>query len=395
MVKASATKVAGGGGLDGYVLVLTDVTELGKAQAVVEQMVEQRTRELEETKTRLLASINSLKLGYLMTNAHPEVILGNHAAHKLLGLEDQDISLATIQRALGRALNLQSLVRACLRRHADQTAPSFDFNNRIIKPYVTPITEDGAPVGCVVLLEDITEGAILERAKDEFFAIASHELRTPLTAIRGNTSLIEQYYPNAVKDPQVKSMLHDIHASSIRLINIVNDFLDASQLEQGQMRFVPSAFDIGKIAATVLNEIRDSARAKNLYAELEPSDTIPFVWADPARTKQVLYNLVGNALKFTAKGGISLRLEQVEAGVKITVIDTGKGIPVDNQRLLFRKFQQASEKASLTRDATNGTGLGLYISQRLVEGMKGELKLEWSEPSRGTSFSFTLPLPPK
>jgi PAS domain S-box-containing protein len=396
-VKISASKITGAADhLEGYVLVLTDVTELGKAQAVVEQMVEQRTRELEQTKTRLLASINSLKLGFLMTDARPEIILGNQAAHQMLELKDADAAKITnIQKTLGRVFNLKSLVQACLRQSTDQTAPAFDYHNRIIKPYVTPITENGVAVGCVVLLEDITESVILERAKDEFFAIASHELRTPLTAIRGNTSLIEQYFPTAIKDPQVKDMIHDIHTSSIRLINIVNDFLDASQLEQGQIHLNPSAFDVGKVAAEVLTEVHPVARDKNLYAELEPSDTIPFVWADPARTKQVIYNLVGNALKFTEKGGVGIRLEQIEAGVKITVIDTGRGIAIDNQRLLFRKFQQAGDKTSLTRDATNGTGLGLYISQRLVSAMGGQLKLESSEPGRGTSFSFTLPLPPK
>src|SRR5213075_2929978 len=97
-------------------------------------------------------------------------------------------------------------------------------------------------IGTAILVEDVTEERVMARSKDEFFSIASHELRTPLTAIRGNTSLIQQYYKAQLKDGQLNEMVGDIHESSLRLIEIVNDFLDASRLEQGKMQFHPEPF---------------------------------------------------------------------------------------------------------------------------------------------------------
>ena len=233
---------------------------------------------------------------------------------------------------------------------------------------------------------------MLERSKDEFLSIASHELRTPLTAIRGNASLIKKYYGDQLPNSDIVEMVEDIHESAIRLIDIVNDFLDASSLEQGKMQMNPESFLPSEIIESVVHELNAWAESKEVQLQIDESVAkMPEVTADKHRIKQVLYNLIGNAVKFTNKKG-TVRVAATNDAHKVytRVIDTGKGMSPENQRLLFRKFQQAGV-SMLTRDNTNGTGLGLYISKLIIEQSEGTIKLESSEPGYGSTFTFSLP----
>jgi len=250
-------------------------------------------------------------------------------------------------------------------------------------------------IGWVVLIEDTTEATIQERSKDEFFSIASHELRTPLTSIKGNASMIMDFYKDALKDPQLKEMVDDIHTSAERLIEIVNDFLDLSRLEQGKMSFayVPTSLD--KVIEGVTYEMKVVLNEKKIYLKTDKLtlNSLPLVWADENRLKQVIYNLIGNAAKFTDEGGISITtsLSDDKTLIKVILTDTGRGMTEESQQLLFHKFQQASSSL-LTRDTTRGTGLGLYISKMIVESMGGKIALESSVVDKGSVFSFTVPV---
>jgi CheY-like chemotaxis protein/anti-sigma regulatory factor (Ser/Thr protein kinase) len=245
----------------------------------------------------------------------------------------------------------------------------------------------------VILIEDITEKEVLDRSRDEFFSIASHELRTPLTAIKGNTSMIMDFYAEALKDPELKSMVYDIHESSTRLIDIVNDFLDVSRLEQGKVSFTYEAVALEEIVEGVMYEMRAVLKEKKLSLEFNHKTlgNLPKIWTDKNRLKQILYNLVGNATKFTEKGSISIDVQPEKTHLRVRVIDTGRGISTENQKLLFHKFQQANTSL-LTRDTTRGTGLGLYISKMMAEMMDGEMGLEKSEEGKGSVFYFTVPI---
>jgi signal transduction histidine kinase len=268
------------------------------------------------------------------------------------------------------------------------------LDSKFLHLYAAPIFQPGQsePLGAVVLLEDVTEEKVMMRSKDEFFSIASHELRTPLTAIRGNTAMIKSYYPEILKDESLKEIIDDIHSSSIRLIEIVNDFLDASRLEQGKMEFNLEPIDIAPVIKSVVDEMAQVGNEKGIYIKTEiEADKYPLVMTDKDRIKQVVYNLIGNAMKFTEEGGITLRVEPSSGFIKILVEDTGRGIPADKQSLLFRKFQQAGNSL-ITRDTTRGTGLGLYISKLLAEKMGGKINLEHSEEGKGSVFSFTIPI---
>jgi signal transduction histidine kinase len=247
-------------------------------------------------------------------------------------------------------------------------------------------------IGYVFLVEDVTEAKVMERSRDEFFSIASHELRTPLTAIRGNSEMVLDMYADKVKDPDLKEMLVDIHSASIRLIDIVNDFLEVSRIEQGKVELRFENFNIQEVIHKVVKDMRNMVQQHNITLVYStPHTHLPMVRADKNRIEQVLINLIGNAIKFTQHGGITISAEAIESFIKVTVIDTGIGISPENQSRLFRKFQQAGE-SMIARDVTQGTGLGLYISQLLMSNMGGTIGLEKSTLGQGSVFAFTIPI---
>lgn len=379
---------------------------LRKEKAGVELKVQERTEELSEEQAKLQASINSLNVGFIMTDNNFEIVNINSTAKRILCITEFEKSLRSfseaganckledIEETLKGAIDLKSEIRKCLTYKNIVDIKEVNFGDRILHFFLSPIalyTNKLEIIGAVILVEDITEQKVIERSKDEFFSIASHELRTPLTAIRGNTALMKDYYYEQIKDKDLKLMIDDIHESSIRLIQIVNDFLDTSRLEQNRITFTNEDFDLPTLIDEVFKELTGNVTELGIYLKLKPSDVpIPLVFADRDRVKQVLFNLIGNAIKFTTKGGVTVVLEPKDALVKVNVSDTGRGIPAANRNLLFHKFQQAANSI-LTRDTTRGTGLGLYISKLLVEGMGGKLQLEKSEENVGSTFSFVLP----
>lgn len=180
--------------------------------------------------------------------------------------------------------------------------------------------------------------------------------------------------------------------SSVRLIHLVNEFLNTSRLEQGRMTFNLVANNIEHIINTVIFELDVSAKQKNIsIVYSQPNEPVPLVMSDPDKTKEILVNLVGNAIAYTDKGSIDIKVTKEDKFIKVAVSDTGKGIPEGNQQLLFRKFQQANTNI-YARDISNSTGLGLYISKLLVEAMGGTIYLDKSELDKGSTFVFTLPI---
>ena len=383
-----------GGKLVGAVKVFRDATIDKEAKKNIEKVVEERTRQLQEEKAKLLASIESLPRGFVLIDSQGKVILTNNLLGQILGKTPKEgFSLEVLQNVFGKSFDIKGNFKKIMAKEEKSVfVGALSWGSKFLEIFMVPVVTGGGNVGVIVLLGDVTEAKVLERSKDEFFSIASHELRTPLTAIRGNTSLIKDYFVKKVKDPEFINIIEDIHSSSIRLIGIVNDFLNVSRLEQGRMEYKKGKVDIVAAVKSVFEELGPSAEQKKLkLAFEEPKTRPPEVAADGEKVKEILVNLIGNAINYTVKGGVSVRLESQGNLLKVSVADTGRGIPLKNQSLLFRKFQQAG--ASLyTRDTTKGTGLGLYISKLMVEGMGGTIGLEVSKTGKGSVFFFTLPL---
>lgn len=239
--------------------------------------------------------------------------------------------------------------------------------------------------------KDAAEAA--NKAKGEFLANVSHELRTPLN---GMLSMLQLMEDSRMTDQQ-RELLDAAHNSGKALVRIISDILDFSRIDSGKMLLVEEPFDFKASILSGLRLFREEAEKKGLEFVIELDPAIPAVLrGDDTRVRQIVFNLVGNSLKFTTVGGITVTCalepdpQDGKAVIRITVTDTGTGIPKEKQGALFNVFTQVE---SFSRKKNTGTGLGLSIVKRLVDMMGGDVRLE-SEPGKGTSVSCVIVLEP-
>ena len=248
-----------------------------------------------------------------------------------------------------------------------------------------PMVEDGEVVGAVVVFEDVTARQEIERMKEEFVSVVSHELRTPLTSMRGSLGLLAA---GVVADlpPQAKGLVDMALANTERLVRLVGDILDLERLTAGQVRLVRAEHALCDVVATAVAAVSGLAEAAGVGVEQQVHDTT--AWFDSDRVVQVLVNLLGNAVKFTEPGGrVTVTAAPSGDEVRITVADTGRGIPAEKLREVFDRFAQV--ESGDARDK-GGTGLGLAISRSIVEAHGGRISVD-SEVGVGSTFTVLLP----
>jgi len=247
--------------------------------------------------------------------------------------------------------------------------------------------KEGRVVGCVVVFRDVTKAKEIDRMKDEFLSVASHELRTPMTAVKGYLSmLLEGDYGEVHKEwvEPIQTVMH----STERLINLVNDLLSVSRMQAGRIKFAMSDFGIAEVVEQEIAELKTIATDKGLTLEAHDLPRVS-VYADQDKIRQIINNLVGNAMKFTEKGGIVISGTTEGDLFKLFVKDSGMGMAPDFQNKLFGRFVQESTSV---KGRPAGTGLGLYISQQLSRQMGGDVWLVDSKDGEGSTFGFSIPI---
>jgi signal transduction histidine kinase/DNA-binding transcriptional ArsR family regulator len=291
------------------------------------------------------------------------------------GAQDYLLKTALTPHALGRAVE-NTIEKFRILRELDEQRAAVELRNHKLEVLRDELQSK---------VEDLADAT---KAKDRFLAVMSHEMRTPLNAILGYAELLDMELEGGLADGQ-RQQVERIRVGSKHLLGLINDVLDLTRADARKLELDMRPVDLAAVVEEVAALLHAQAEARGLQLVVEPSRGVPHVQADLQRLRQVLLNLVGNALKFTDEGSVTIRCATEAGGdtVLVQVIDTGIGIDLEVVPLIFNEFYQA--KGELTR-RHGGTGLGLSISRRLAELMGGSIEVA-SRLGEGSVFSLRMP----
>jgi two-component system sensor histidine kinase/response regulator len=392
-VELSAVPVTVAGENAGVLAIYHDVTKLKRVQEDV-----QRQKQYWET------LVQNIPVAVVILDRQGNIQSCNPAFEGLFGFSESEITGQNLDRVLAGAAEADSEAGVYTQQalsgaviHVLARRRRKDGTEAEVEIFGLPVVVDGQRVGAVGLYHDITtlvearrKAEEADRAKSEFLANMSHEIRTPMNGVLGMIELL--------KDTMLTDEQHDFlnaaHESAEALLTLLNDILDFSKIEAGHLELEAIDFNLRILVEGVADTLAQRAESKGLemMCFVEP-DCPTFVRGDPGRLRQILVNLVGNALKFTEQGEVAIRVtpegkDEAQPLVRFSVSDTGIGIPREQQPAVFQRFVQVD--TSSTR-RYGGTGLGLAISRELVELMGGQIGLE-SDAGRGSTFWFVVPL---
>ena len=229
----------------------------------------------------------------------------------------------------------------------------------------------------------------LDAAKSEFISIASHQLRTPLTVIKGYISMLLEGNFGVLTKPEIES-LEKVYLSNERLISLVENLLDISRIESGQLEFNFKQVDLSKLVTSVVDKLSDDAKKKNLILEYKPlAKPLPKIKIDEEKIRKVIMNLIDNAIKYTKQGSIVITLELLNHSLKFCVTDSGLGIKSEDMVNMFKKFSRGT---GISLIYTEGTGLGLYAARLTIKAHQGNIWVEPNGAGQGSKFCFELPI---
>ncbi|MBW3553608.1 MAG: PAS domain S-box protein [Gemmatimonadetes bacterium] len=228
-----------------------------------------------------------------------------------------------------------------------------------------------------------------DRAKTDFLAVVSHELRTPLNAITGYAELLTGGVSGPLNDKQ-RGQIERIGVSARHLAHLIDEILTYARMEGGRDTLEPALTDVGETVRDAVSVLRPAADGKGLELSIDAATHGPELVTDPGKLRQIVMNLVSNAVKYTDEGHVRVAIRQLEDGIELTVKDSGVGIPTEEQERIFEPFRQVQAPNTRT---VGGTGLGLSVSRRLVQVLGGRISVE-STPGTGSTFTVWLPKDP-
>lgn len=228
----------------------------------------------------------------------------------------------------------------------------------------------------------------LDAAKSEFISIASHQLRTPLSIVKGYLSMILEGDYGPIREPMIDP-IHKVYISAERLINLVDNLLDISRIESGRIHYDFTTLQLADVALSVAHEFKIQADKKGLDLKYNPpAETLPLVKADTMRIREIIINLVDNAMKYTKSGGMEISLKKEKGKVILSVTDTGIGLDKEEKEIIFQKFSRGDGGNAMHVD---GSGLGLFIAKKIIKDHDGDIWAESAGRGKGSKFCFSLP----
>lgn len=339
-------------------------------------------RQREEEASKLMATLRGIGDGVAVGDRLGLIRIINPAAEAILGIRAEAF--------LGRPLaDLPGVPANIAESAAEDRMQKFQIGERTIRAHCAPIgTYKGESLGSVVVYHDLTREEIADRLKSELVATASHELRTPMTSIRGFVDMLLLGTFGSVTADQ-REPLRVIKNNVVRLVQLIDELLDMSRVEAGEVRLRPEELDVAQVLRDVTDVLHGQFRERQIGLHMDLQEGLPRIMADRQRLEQIAVNLIGNACKYTPQGGeVWVTLCNGGSELRVDVRDTGVGIPEEARPHIFTPFYRADNPL---RDEVGGTGLGLSITRKLVELHGGRIWFE-SAVNKGSTFSFTLPV---
>lgn len=365
------------------------------------ESADQRRRELEKTRrseeaqfNKVNVLLNSIGDAILTLDSEGKVTSQNAAA---LGFFDTNSSLVgrkiadllAIADEKGEKINVHKMIEGVTRNQTreDIVVRSEEQGNMRLSLQLSPIYTDNQRQGIVMVIRDITRQKTLEDEKDEFISVASHELRTPIAVAEASLSNLVLMQEKGIDPSKLKSAAETAHEEIIYLAGVVNDLSTLSRAERG-VADKPEPVDMDQLFHDLYKKYEPGALKKSLKLNLDIKGKLPVVEVSRLYVEEMLQNFITNALKYTKEGSVTLAAEVVKDGVKCSVKDTGIGISKSDQKHLGERFFRSEDYR--TRE-TNGTGLGLYVVDKLAAKIGSKIEVE-SRLNHGSTFSIVVPL---
>lgn len=352
-------------------------------------------KELLFERNKLFLVLKSVKEGIVAFDTENKAVFANLAAEKILHrpqefLIGKDVSSIFDLSYEGKS-ELQKLIKSkkIFSKNVQPIKITLKSPKEIgLSVYVSSFGEDKDKevIDYLLIFQDTSYENLFEKMKEELITIATHELRNPVTGIKGYIEMILDGETGGINQP-TRSMLEEVNLITARLASLVEDILYVSQIEEGKMSLKKTSFDLTRLVEEILAEVEIHLKNKDLT--IKSSFSVPlFLSADREKVKQILLNLIDNAIKYTKKGEINIGYKKLTSFLEIRITDTGIGILPEHLENLFTKFYRAKtpENSNIT-----GSGLGLWITKNLVEAHGGKISVN-SQKGRGSTFKFTLPI---
>ncbi|WP_316809137.1 PAS domain-containing protein [Pedobacter agri] len=359
----------------------------------VELKIEKRTRELNENREYLDSIIQTIRQGLIVLDPEYKVISANDFFYKTFKVEKRD----TIGRSLYDLGNGQwdiKQLRELLEKILPSNNPVLDFEVDHEFPHIGRklmllnahrIELEGSFKDRILIaIEDISEIRASENRKDDFLSVSSHELKTPLTTIKGYNQTILKLLPADI-NPKIPIMVNKSGKQIDRLQNIITSLLEMSRIQSGKLVLDAESIDMNILIKEMLEDFQEAHQDHTLTFEGQTRQTVP---GDESQISQVLQNLITNAIKYSPDAReIKVMLSEVSNYIKVSITDFGFGISQEDQKMIFERFFRVSN----IQKHFPGMGIGLYICAQIIKQHGGTLWVD-SEPGKGATFSFTLPI---
>jgi len=357
-------------------------------------------KKTEEAHNKTAAIISNLADPIIVLDTENKISLINPASRDVLGLSPQDLGREIVSSDNYSMDNFKGIIKKDYQVKKiseiskkevfyEELITNFHDTEHTYKVITAKIADyKGEHLGVMKIFYNVTREKNLDKMKSEFISIAAHQLRTPLSAIKWSIKLVLDEDEGKINEGQ-KTLLTKGYASNERVINLVNDMLNVSRIEEGRFGYSFAHEDFADALNVVLSTLENEIRERKIEVAIKKPDNLSLVLMDKQKIILVLQNLLENAVKYTPeKGKIDITVEQGKSHLHVFVKDNGVGIPKEDKKKMFSKFFRAS---NVIRMQTEGSGLGLFICKNVIETHGGRIKFT-SEEGKGTEFSFTMPI---